>query len=128
MRECWPIWSAPTGITTGRGGGIRGWPRRSRCWPAAISSWSGLASDKPTSCAALRAFYPAALVAVGGDPGGRDAVAVLQLAPTPELGRALPHAELVAALRCAGRRRQVEARAVGNRRLTTACHLWALRP
>jgi hypothetical protein len=52
-------------------------------------------------------------------------------APTradPELGRALPHAELVAALRCAGRRRQVEARAVGNRRLTTACHLWALRP
>jgi transposase len=60
---------------------------------------------------ALRAFYPAALTAFGSDPGGRDAVAVLGLAPTPELGRALSHAELVAALRRAGRRRQVEARA-----------------
>ena len=60
---------------------------------------------------ALRAFYPAALAAFGGDPGGRDAVAVLQLAPTPELGRTLSHAELVAALRRAGRCRQVEDRA-----------------
>jgi transposase len=47
----------------------------------------------------LRAFYPAALAAFGGDPGGRDAVAVLSLAPCPELGRALSHAELVDALR-----------------------------
>jgi transposase len=60
---------------------------------------------------ALRAFYPAALAAFGSDPGGRDAVAGLGLAPTPELGRARSHAELVAALRRAGRRRQVEARA-----------------
>jgi len=30
---------------------------------------------------ALRAFYPAAVAAFGGDPGGRDAVAVLGLAP-----------------------------------------------
>jgi Transposase len=59
----------------------------------------------------LRAFYPAAVAAFGGDPGGRDAVAVLRLAPTPELGRALSQAELVAPLRRAGRRRQVEARA-----------------
>ena len=35
---------------------------------------------------ALRAFYPPALAAFGSDPGGRDAVAVLALAPTPELG------------------------------------------
>jgi Transposase/Transposase IS116/IS110/IS902 family len=60
---------------------------------------------------ALRAFYPAALAAFGNDPGGQDAVAVLGLAPNPELGRALSHAELVAALRRAGRRRQVDARA-----------------
>jgi transposase/transposase IS116/IS110/IS902 family protein len=60
---------------------------------------------------ALRAFYPAALAAFGGNPGGRDAVAVLGLAPSPELGRALSHAEVVAALRRAGRRRQVDARA-----------------
>jgi hypothetical protein len=60
---------------------------------------------------ALRAFYPAALAAFGSDASGRDAVAVLGLAPSPERGRALSHAELVAALRRAGRRRQVEARA-----------------
>jgi len=60
---------------------------------------------------ALRAFYPAALAAFGGDPGDRDAVAVLSLAPNPERGRALSQAELVAALRRAGRRRQVGARA-----------------
>jgi hypothetical protein len=60
---------------------------------------------------ALRAFYPAALAAFGSHPGGRDAVAVLGLAPTPDRGRALSHAELVEVLRRAGRRRQVEARA-----------------
>jgi hypothetical protein len=60
---------------------------------------------------ALRVFYPAALAAFGSDPGGRDAVAVLQLAPTPELGRVLSHPELVAVLRRVGRRRQVDARA-----------------
>jgi transposase len=59
----------------------------------------------------LRAFYPAALAAFGGDPGGRDAVAVLSLAPSPDRSRVLSHAELVAALRRAGRRRQVDARA-----------------
>src|SRR5215207_692416 len=59
----------------------------------------------------LRAFYPAAVAAFGGDPGGRDAVAVLGLAPSPDRGRLLSHAQLVAALRRAGRRRQVEARA-----------------
>jgi hypothetical protein len=59
----------------------------------------------------LRAFYPAALAAFGGDPGGRDAVAVLGLAPTPDRGRTLSHAELVEVLRRAGRRRQVGARA-----------------
>jgi transposase len=64
---------------------------------------------------ALRAFYPAALAAFGNDPGGRDAVAVLGLAPSPELGRRLTHAELVTALRRAGRRRQVEARAASIR-------------
>ena len=64
---------------------------------------------------ALRAFYPAALAAFGGDPGGRDAVAVLRLAPAPDEGRALSHAELVAALRRAGRRRQVDARAAAIR-------------
>jgi len=56
---------------------------------------------------ALQVFYPAAVAAFGGDPSGRDAVAVLGLAPTPEQGRALSHGELVRA----GRRRAVDARA-----------------
>ena len=43
------------------------------------------------------------------DPGGRDAVAVLGLAPTPDRGRTLSHAGLVEVLRRAGRRRQVGA-------------------
>jgi transposase len=60
---------------------------------------------------ALRAFYPAAVAAFGGDPGSRDAVAVLALAPTPEQGRALSYAELVRVLRRAGRRREVDVRA-----------------
>jgi transposase len=59
----------------------------------------------------LRAFYPAALAAFGSKLVGRDAVAVLGLAPTPDRGRALSHAELVEALRQAGRRRQLDGRA-----------------
>jgi transposase len=74
---------------------------------------------------ALRGFYPAALAAFGGDPGGRDAVAVLGLAPTPDRGRALSHAELVEALRRAGRRRQVDARAVAIRAVLVSQQLEA---
>jgi hypothetical protein len=74
---------------------------------------------------ALRSFYPAALAAFGGDPGGRDAVAVLGLAPSPELGRALSQAEVVAALRRAGRRRQVEARAAAIQAALTSQQLEA---
>ena len=42
----------PIAIITGRRRATRAWPRRSRCWPAGISSWSGLASGRPTSCVA----------------------------------------------------------------------------
>ena len=34
----------------------------------------------------LREFYPGALAAVGGDLGGRDALAILAVAPTPDPG------------------------------------------
>jgi Transposase/Transposase IS116/IS110/IS902 family len=64
---------------------------------------------------ALRAFYPAALAAFGSDLASREAVAVLGLAPTPDRGRALSHAELVDALGRAGRRRQLDARATAIR-------------
>jgi transposase len=59
----------------------------------------------------LREFYPGALAAVGGDLGGRDALAVLQVAPTPTLGRQLSRAKLAATLRRAGRQRGVDGRA-----------------
>ena len=59
----------------------------------------------------LREFYPGALVAFGGDLGGRDALAVLAAAPTPTLGRQLSQAKLAATLRRAGRQRGLDAQA-----------------
>jgi transposase len=59
----------------------------------------------------LREFYPGALAAVGGDLGGRDALAILAVAPTPTLGRQLSRAKLAATLRRAGRQRAAEDRA-----------------
>ena len=60
---------------------------------------------------ALREFYPAALKAFGTDLASTDAIAVLQLAPTPELGRRLSRSKIAVALRRAGRQRNVEVRA-----------------
>jgi transposase len=66
----------------------------------------------------LREFYPAALAAFtseaavsSGGLAGRDALAVLAIAPTPEQGRALSRARIATALRRAGRQRNVEATA-----------------
>lgn len=58
----------------------------------------------------LREFYPAALAAFD-DLAGRDALAVLGIAPTPTRGRSLSHSKIVFALRRAGRQRNLEARA-----------------
>jgi transposase len=60
---------------------------------------------------ALREFYPQALEAFGTDLASADAVAVLEAAPTPELGRALSRSKIAAVLRRGGRRRNVDARA-----------------
>ena len=60
---------------------------------------------------ALREFYPAALEAFGTDLASTDAIAVLQLAPTPELGRRLSRSKIAVVLRRAGRQRNVEVRA-----------------
>jgi transposase len=65
----------------------------------------------------LREYYPAALAAFGSDeaPGGplagRDALAVLTVAPGPELGRSLSLSKIEAALRRGGRQRHVAATA-----------------
>jgi transposase len=60
---------------------------------------------------ALREFYPAALEAFGTDLASADAIAVLTAAPTPELGRHLSRSKIAAALRRAGRKRNIESRA-----------------
>ena len=59
----------------------------------------------------LREFYPAALAAFGDDLAGRDALAVLAIAPTPASGRSLTKSRIAAVLRKAGRQRNLERRA-----------------
>jgi transposase len=59
----------------------------------------------------LREFYPAALHAFGDTNGGiagRDALAVLEIAPTPTRGRAVSQAKISSALRRAGRQRNAD--------------------
>ena len=57
----------------------------------------------------LREFYPGALAAFE-ELAHPDALAVLQLAPTPARGRGLARSKIAAALRRAGRQRNVEVR------------------
>jgi len=57
---------------------------------------------------ALREFYPAMLEAFGTDLASRDALVVLSLAPTPQLGARLTRAKIAAALARAGRQRNLE--------------------
>ena len=59
---------------------------------------------------ALREFYPGALAAFD-ELHGRDAAAVLAVAPTPSLGRRMSRAKIAATLRRAGRKINVDARA-----------------
>ena len=58
----------------------------------------------------LREFYPAALAALGADPAHPEAIMVLERAPTPTQGRALTRRTIKAALRRAGRRRNLDSR------------------
>jgi transposase len=61
---------------------------------------------------ALREFYPGALAALGTQLAEPEALAVLELAPTPEQGRRLTRAAVRRALVGAGRRRNLQARMV----------------
>jgi hypothetical protein len=60
---------------------------------------------------ALREYYPGARAAFGTDLASTDALAVLQIAPTPELGRGLSRSKIASALRKGGRQRYIERRA-----------------
>jgi hypothetical protein len=59
----------------------------------------------------LREYYPGALAVFGTDLAGRDALAVLSVAPTPEQGARLSEHQVGAALRRAGRQRNITTRA-----------------
>ena len=60
---------------------------------------------------ALREFYPQALEAFGTDLSSIEAIAVLSIAPTPELAKKLSLSKIASALRGAGRSRRIEASA-----------------
>jgi len=60
---------------------------------------------------ALREYYPGTLAAFGTDLASADALAILAIAPTPELGRGLSRSKIAAALRKGGRQRNIERRA-----------------
>jgi hypothetical protein len=59
----------------------------------------------------LGEYYPGALAVFGADLAGRDALTVLALAPTPEQGARLSEHQVGAALRRAGRQRNITTRA-----------------
>jgi transposase len=60
----------------------------------------------------LREFYPQALAAFAGELGSRDALAVLERAPSPTEGRGLSLAALRSTLKRAGRQRNLDTRAI----------------
>ena len=73
--------------------------------------WSRQREANALRCA-LKDFYPGALEAFGADFDGRDALAILEIAPTPALGRQLSRSKIASALRRAGRERNLETRAL----------------
>jgi transposase len=77
---------------------------------------------------ALREFYPGALAALGAQLAEREALAVLELAPTPEQGRQLTRAAVRRVLLQAGRRRNLQARAVAVHDALSAPQLAAPAP
>ena len=60
---------------------------------------------------APRDFYPGVLDAFGTDLDDSDALAILEIAPTPALGRGISRSKIASALRKAGRVRNLKKRA-----------------
>jgi hypothetical protein len=77
---------------------------------------------------ALREFYPGALAALGAQLADPEALAVLELAPTPEQGRQLTRAAVRRALVAGGRRRNLQARVVAVHDALAAPQLAAPEP
>jgi Transposase/Transposase IS116/IS110/IS902 family len=73
----------------------------------------------------LREYYPAALAAFGADLAGRETLAVLTVAPSPDQGRRLSQARVESLLRKAGRQRSVTATAAKIRAILATEQLTA---
>jgi transposase len=76
----------------------------------------------------LREFYPGALAAVGAQLAEPEALALLELAPTPKQGRRLTRAAVRRALIQAGRRRNLQARVMAVHDALAAPQLTAPEP
>jgi transposase len=77
---------------------------------------------------ALREFYPGALAALGAQLAEPEALAVLELAPTPDQGRRLTRAAIRRAMVGAGRRRNLQGRVVAVHDALAAPQLAAPAP
>ena len=83
-RTCWPSWSAWTAAITGRSPATATIAEHVKVLARTHQSmiWSRQRQTN-TLRSMLREFYPAALAAFGDDLAGRDALAVLAVAPDP---------------------------------------------
>ena len=106
---CLPILSVPIAISTATSRPIASSQKRSRCSPVPIRVSSGRASASSTSCA--RRFASSThrhSKRSRASSSSRDALAVLERAPSPTQGRALSLAALRSTLRRAGRQRNLD--------------------
>jgi hypothetical protein len=71
---------------------------------------------------ALRDYFPGALSAFGTDLASADALAILGIAATPQVARSLSRARIAAALRRAGRERNLDRRAAEIQQALRADH------
>ena len=110
--RCSPIWPAPTPTTIARSPVTASSAEAVKVLARAHQSmiWTRQRQTNQLR-STLREFYPAALDAFD-ELAGRDALAVLAIAPTPTAGRQLSRSKIAAALRRGGRQRRIDERAV----------------
>jgi hypothetical protein len=125
MPICWPRSSGSTGRITARIAGDSEIAEHVKIATRAHQTmiWSRVRQVNSLR-SMLREYYPAAF---GVDLAGREALAVLAAAPTPDQGRRLSQARLESLLRKAGRQRNV-ATTAAKIRATLASKQLTARP
>ncbi|GAA3086620.1 IS110 family transposase [Pseudonocardia yunnanensis] len=112
MRTYWPSWCDWTGAHHRPVAGDSAIAKHVKVVAKAHQSmvWSRQHQSN-TLRSMLREYYPGALTVFGSDLAGRDALAVLALAPTPAKAARLTEHQIAAALHRAGRQRNITTRA-----------------